>query len=71
MEFHTPVTGVDACVERHRGNPRVQWVGSKERCTPQEGMAYIKEAETFWIHSALPLSQTMNLCVEMVILRWE
>lgn len=33
-------------------------------------MAYIKETGTFCIRLALPLTQIMSLCVEMVILRW-
>lgn len=75
MAFHTAVTGADAYVGPCQGNPRVQWVGTKERCTPRKH--YTEETET--LHSSfLPLTQTMSCCVDpfqtvqaMVDLRWD
>lgn len=61
MAFRTAVTGADACVGPCWGNPTVQWVGPKERCTPRKH--YTEETET--LHSSfLPLTQTMNWCVD-------
>lgn len=48
-------------LDRGGGDPRVQWVGPKERCTPRKH--YTEETET--LHSSfLPLTQTMSWCVD-------